>query len=330
MTWSSSARRVVGGAYGLPLCAWSFPAWRWSRCRFHYFRPQGTWRAPRFSGAAPVAHPVAVGAQEGQVVQPGLAGPGHVERQTMVHLDVPGAQVTVDAAEIKIAYFALQGLSELRRLSDLASTQPSVTFAMQCPAREKAAFDRRISLIVQLVRILRNGVKLPCADSLAERGCGKEHLCRPGDEGADHLPVQASPLRRCADVRGVVRSQVGGFAADAADGPELRDGACSALVDGQGPEEVRQIRNSEVALAELVPAVLDYESAGKQQLVVGPCRASRHGPYRMSVRCHVWGGRSVVVRDAHLKAIALSVGSVTLCDGWREPVPVGHVRKEGV
>ncbi|CAH9415415.1 hypothetical protein SGL43_02431 [Streptomyces globisporus] len=325
----SSVRQAVG-ASGLSLCAWSFPAWCWSRGSFRHFRPQVTWSAPRFSSTALVAHPVAVGAQEGQIVQPGFARSGHVERQAMVHLDVPRAQVTVDAAKIKIAYFALQGLSKLRRLSDLASTEPSVTFAMQRPAREKAAFDCGISLIIQLVRILRNGVKLPCTDSLAQRGCGKEHLCRPGDEGADRLPVQAAPLRRCADVRGVVRGQVGGLAADAADGAELRDGACSALVDGQGPEEVRQIRYSEVALAELAPAVLDYESAGKQQLVLGPCRASRHGPYRMSVRCHVWGGRSVVVRDAHLKAIALSVGSVTLCDGWREPVPVGHVRKEGV
>lgn len=327
MTWSSPGQVVT--AVPLPLRVWSFPAWCWSRGRLDHFRPQGTRSAPRFSGAALVAHSMAVSAQEGQVVQLGLAEPGHVEGQLMVNFDVPHAEVPVGAAKIEIAHFALQGAPEFRGLRDLASPEPSVTFAVQRPASEKAALDRRISLFIQLIWIRRNGVELPCADSLPQRGGGEEHLSRPGDEGADHLPVQAASLGGSADVGGVVRGQVGGLAADAADGPELRDGACSALVDGQGPEQVGQIQYAEVALTELVPAVLDHESTGKQQLVMGPCRASRHGPYRMSVRCHVWGGRSVVVRDAHLKAIALSVGSVTLCDGWRERVPVGHVRKEG-
>lgn len=321
--------RQAARAVPLSLRVWSLSAWCWSRGRFDQFRPQGTWSAPRFSSAAPVAHSVAVSTQEGQVVQLGLAEPGHVEGQSMVHLNVSRAEVTVDAAKVEITYFALQGLPQLRCLCDLASTQRSVTFAIQCPAREKAAFDRRISLVIQLVWILRNGVELACSDSLPQCGCSEQHLSRPGDEGADHFPVQAATLGGRADVGGVVRGQVGGLAADAADGPELWDGACSTLVDGQGPEQVGQIHYTEVALAELVPSVLDHESAGKQQLVMGPCRASRHGPYRMSVRCHVWDGRSVLVRGAHLKVFALPVGPVTLCDDWREPVPVGHVRKEG-
>lgn len=247
----------------------------------------------------------------------------------MVNFDVPRAEVPVGAAKIEIAHFALQKVPEFRGLCDLASPKLSVTFAVQSPASEKAPLDRRISLFIHLIWIRRNGVNLPCANSLPQCGGGEEHLSRPGDEGADHLPVQTASLGGGANVGGVVRGQVGGLAADAADGPELWDGACSALVDGQGPEQVGQIQYGEVTLAELVPAVLDHESTGKQQLVMGPCRASRHGPYRMSVRCHVWDGRSALVRGAHLKAIALSVGSVTLCDGWREPVPVGHVRKEG-
>ncbi len=298
----------------LSLRVWSFPAWCWSRGRFEQFRTQGTWSAPRFSSAAPVTHSVAVSTQESQVVQLGLAEPGHVERQSMMHLDVSRAEVTVGAAEVEITYFALQGLPKLRCMRDLASTQRSVTFAIQCPAREEAAFDRRIALIIQLIWILRNGVELACSDSLPQCGCSEQHLGRPGDEGADHFPVQAATLGGRADVGGVVRRQVGGLAADAADGPELRDGACSTLVDGQRPEQVGQIHYTKVALAELVPSVLDDESAGKEQLVMGPCRASRHGPYRMSVRCHVWDGRSVLVRGAHLKVFAVPVGPVTLCD----------------
>lgn len=33
--------------------------------------------------------------------------------------------------------------------------------------------------------------------------------------------------------------------------------------------------------------------------------------------------------DAHLEAVALSVGSVTLCDDWQQWVPVGKACEEG-
>lgn len=126
-------------------------------------------------------------------------------------------------------------------------------------------------------------------------------------------------------IRRVVRRQVGGLVADASGRPELRGRLRDALVDRQGAKQVREVKHTWVALPELTPAVLDYQGAGQQQLVVGPRGDSRHGPYRMSVRCHSWGGRSALMRDAHLKAVALSVGSVTLCDDWWEAVPVGLV-----
>lgn len=68
---------------------------------------------------------------------------------------------------------------------------------------------------------------------------------------------------------------------------------------------------------------------GWQQLAKGPCRLTRRGQYRRRVRCHVWVGRGAMMCDANLEAVALSVGSVTLCDDWCQSAPVGHVWKEG-
>lgn len=246
-----------------------------------------------------------------------------------MNLNVALAEGSVEPAEIEGADLALQGLPQLLRPRDLASPEIAVTFAMEGPSGEEAAFNRRVSLIIEFIWIFWDLVQLTCADTLPQSSGSPKHLGGPGDEGGDDLLIQPTALGRAAGVCGVVRGKIGSLAADAADGSELRDGLRCVGVDGQGPEQVGEIEYARVAFTEFIPPVLDHECAGQQQLVAGPCRASRHGPYRMSVRCHVWGGRSGKMCDAHLRTVVLSVGSVTLCDDWWQSVPVGQVWKEG-
>lgn len=247
----------------------------------------------------------------------------------MMNLDVALPERSVEMTEIESAHLAMQGLPQLHCPGDLAGPERAVTLTMQSPAGEETSFNRWIALIIDFVRVLWELVQLASTDALPQGISSLEHLGRPGDEGCDHYLVPATTFGRGAAVGRVVRGQVGCLVADAADRSELRNGLGRTCMDGQRPEELGEVAYAGVAFTELSPAVLDHESAGQQQFVVGPVRASRHGPYRMSVRCHVWGGRSALMRDAHLKAVALSVGSVTLCDDWWGTVPVGLVWKEG-
>ncbi len=247
----------------------------------------------------------------------------------MVNLDIALAETPVGLTEIEGADLAPQRTPQPHCLCDLAHAEPSVALSVQRPADEKAPFDRRVSLFVELVWLWGDVVELAGADSPAQSLGGLKHLRRSCDESRDHFLVEAPSLGRSADMSRVVCRQIGCFVADASDGPELRSDVRDALVDGQGAKQVREVEHARVALPELAPAVLDHKGAGQQQLVMGPRGESGHGPYRMSVRCHVWGGRSALMCDAHLKAVALSVGSVTLCDDWWEAMPVGLIWKEG-
>lgn len=276
-----------------------------------------------------MAHPVAVGAQECQIVQPGLAGAGYVEGQDMVNLDVAPAEGAVEAAEVEGANFALQRLAALLSLSNLEVPEAAVAFPVQRPAGEEPAFDGIVPPVVDLVGIFGKRVQFPAADRFAQRRSSFRHLCGAVSERGDSLLVQTPPFGGDARVLGVQCRQVRGFEADAACGPELGVGLGRAFVNRQRPEQVREIRYAGISEVEAFPSVLNDESAGQQQLVTGPCRARRHGQYRMSVRCHVRVGRAAVVGDAHLEAVALSVGSVTLCSGWWQSASVGNVRKEG-
>lgn len=294
-----------------------------------YFGPQGVRGTPGFTGAALVAHAMTVSAQERQIIQPGLAWPGYVKGEPVVNLDVALTEGSVEVAEVEGADFTLQRLSQLLCLGDLASSDASVAFAMQGPSSEETAFDRRVPVVVDLVRVFWDLVQCASADTLPQGSGSPEHFRGPSDEGGDYLFVQPPALGGCAGVSRMVRGEISSFVTDAADGSELSGGLRSTFVYGERTEKAGEIEHTGVTLAQLIPVVLHHEGASQQQLVAGPCRALRHGPYRMSVRCHVWGGRSALVCDAHLEAVVLSVGSVTLCDDWRQWVPVGKVWEEG-
>lgn len=294
-----------------------------------HLAPQVGRCTPGFSRAAPVAHPVAIGTQERQVIQRGLAGPGCVEGEYVVNLDVVLAEWSVEPVEVEGADFALQRVAMFPGLRDLELPQVTVALAMQGSAGEEPTFDGRVSPVVDLLRIFRQLVQLPAADPFAQSRSSLKHLRWPGDESGDCLMVEVASLGGDTCVFVVECRQIRRFEADAAHGPELRVGLRRTFVNGQRPEQVREIRYAGISMAEALPSVLDDECAGQQQLVTGPCRARRHGQYRMSVRRHVRVGRSAMMCGANWEAIALSVGSVTLCDGWWQSVPVGQVWKEG-
>ncbi|MGW6140976.1 hypothetical protein [Streptomyces sp. NPDC055140] len=247
----------------------------------------------------------------------------------MVDFDIAHAKAAVEPSEVECADFALQGLPKPLCLSYLPGAELPVALSVERPAGKEATLDGGVPVLVEFVRILGQRVQLACAHGLAQGCGGLQHVGLPVHEGGDHLLVETAAFCGSAGVAGLVRGQIRGLTADAADGPELRNGLCCAFVDRQRPEQVGEIRHAGVALAEFLPVVLDHECAGEEQLITGPCRASRHEQYRMSVRCRVRAVRSVSIHARHWGAVALSVGSVTLCDGWWQSVPVGYVWKEG-
>ncbi len=245
--------------------------------------PQLVGGAPGFSGTAPVAHAVAVRAQAGEVVEPGLAGADDMERSDVVHFDVVGAELSVRHGEVEAADLAHEGAAAPPYLLDLCSAESGVTLADQGASDEQPSFDRSGAGIVDLIGLRGEELELPGTDSVLDRlGC-REHLGFPADQGIDHLQGRIAAPRAAAAVAGMVRCEVSGFPADAVRRPEPRQGEGFGRVDRERTQQLRQLVNLAVAGPEFSPSIPHDERPGQYELVLTPRRCP-HAQYRMSVR----------------------------------------------
>lgn len=151
--------------------------------------PQGVWSAPGFSLVTLVAHAVAVGTQEGEIVELGLGRPGDMEGQGVVNLDVPVPEVAVEALEVKGADLAPDGLTLTASLPDLAVAEAPVALPVQRPPGQQPSFRRsRLTVVAGFVGLRRDPVEFSRCDAEADSFSGSQHLCRVFQEVIDDIP----------------------------------------------------------------------------------------------------------------------------------------------
>lgn len=298
------------------------------RSRGTYQRPQRGRCAPGFTGAGLVAHAVAVGAQASEVVELGGPRPRSMKGSDVVHLDVTLAKRPVGASEIEGADLAAQRPAALSSLFDLQSAKLRIPLACEGPTDQQSAFDGGEAGLVDFVRLGRNELQLPRADTFLDCVGGCEHLLLAIHEGSDHQPRGLTAPGPLAAIAGVVGGEVSGLSADTVRRPEAREGLGLCGMQGQRTEQLRQFLNLRVSRPQLVPAVPHHERAGKYELIFSP-RRSPHAQYRMSVRSDGGCVQRTVSRAAHLGRSRCQWGLSPSVMVVRAECPPLRIGKEG-
>lgn len=246
----------------------------------------------------------------------------------MVHFDVALTEGSVPLTEVERTHGALEGLPEPACVGNLAFAQGGTPLAKGRPTGQETPFGGRDSVLIHFVGLLRDKGELAGRNPVLNGLGSEQHLCLTYHECLSDEFGQMAASGGGAGVVAAACDQVRALATDAGGRPEFGHVACHVPVEGQRAEKLGKIVCGLLVRPELSPVVAYDTRADQQQLIPGPVRAT-HGQYRMRVRRGARGVWSRPTRASHWRAVVMSVGSVTLCNGGMQRVSAMQVRKEG-
>ena len=226
--------------------------------RTQFVRPQ-----PRRS----VDHAVAVCAQQRNVMKTVLPWTSSMQGHDMMALDEAVPAAPVELLEVEVTDFAPQWQAGRNYCIDFPAPQFAITLAGNMAANEQAALT---SWQVVLVSYWRCELG-QC--SLASRGPNflrpGVHLGRASEETRQDHPVQGVPMSRRPGVVRMGRGDVGSLAGYPTG---ISEGGLPAVLrmQGQCPQQSRQLTDLRVGVVELPPPVPHDEVTGEDQLILNP------------------------------------------------------------
>jgi hypothetical protein len=163
-------------------------------------------------------HPVAVRAQQGQVMQPVQPRADRVEGHHMMALDITSAASPVHMLEVKAAHFTAKLFATGEDRGDLPLPQLGVALPRDMAAQEQAAFTCRKITLTRLRR--RELAQLPASRGCSDRIGASMHLLWVITEPIKDHSVKRIAVGTSTEVVGMGRRNVGSLAGNSTGVPE--------------------------------------------------------------------------------------------------------------